>query len=299
MAPVTPAAFSMFRPALIVHGGAGVAAPDLNAVQRAGCTAALAAGWSLLLRGSSALEAVCAAVVVLENDPTFNAGLGSCLTSTGMVEMDASVMDGQGPRAGAVGAVQGIRNPVQLARTIMDDGRHVMLAGADVEAFARTHGVATCDPDDLVTAQQRQRWQQQHDQSTGTVGAAAVDRDGHVAAATSTGGLFYKLPGRVGDSALIGAGTYADDTLGAASATGQGEAIIRVVLAKSVVDALADGCDPAAAARRGVGRLARDAAGSGGIIVVDALGRLAHAFNTAHMTVGWMRADCADYVVCV
>jgi len=288
---------SMRRPALIVHGGAGMATPELAAAQHAGCTAALTAGWRVLQAGGGAVDAVCAAVMTLENEPAFNAGIGSCLTSTGTVEMDASVMDGCGARAGAVGAVRGVRNPVDLARRIMEDGRHVMLAGPEAEAFAHALGVPTCNPQDLVTERQRQRWEQRHHESTGTVGAAAVDRDGHVAAATSTGGVFFKLPGRVGDSAVIGAGTYADDTRGAASATGQGEAIIRVVLAKAVIDALADGRAPDAAARQGIALLERRVAGTGGIIVVDALGRLGHAFNTPHMTVGWMRADRADGVV--
>jgi L-asparaginase / beta-aspartyl-peptidase len=289
---------AILRPALILHGGAGLAHPERQTAQRAGCTAALAAGWSVLIDGGNALDAAVSAVAVLEDAPAFNAGLGSCLTSTGVVEMDATVMDGSTLCAGAVGAVRGIRNPVCLARAILDDGRHVMLAGCEAEAFARAHGVPTCAPESLITASQRQRWQERRDTGAmGTVGAAAVDRAGHVAAATSTGGIFYKLPGRVGDSAVIGAGTYADDALGAASATGHGEAIIRVVLAKSVVDDLGDGSDPAGAAHGGIQRLERRVAGSGGIIVVDALGRFGYACNTAHMTVAYMRPDLAGFHV--
>ncbi len=288
----------MFRPALIIHGGAGVANPELSAAQAAGCTAALTAGWQILARGGNALDAVCAAVAVLEDDPSFNAGVGSALTCAGTVEMDASVMDGNALRAGAVAVVRTVRNPVRLARAVLEDGRQVFLAGPDANGFARAHGVETCQPDDLTTPRQRQRWQQQHDTNPGgTVGAAAVDRDGHVAAATSTGGLFDKLPGRVGDSAVIGAGTYADDTLGAASATGHGEAIMRVALAKHVVDSLADGRDPARAAQCGMADLAQRVGGSGGIIVVDPLGRLGHASNTPHMTVAYMRSDLSAAVV--
>ncbi|MFQ5667638.1 MAG: isoaspartyl peptidase/L-asparaginase family protein, partial [Candidatus Binatia bacterium] len=224
---------------------------------------------------------------------------GSCLTSNGTVEMDASIMDGRGLQAGAVAVARGVSNPVRLARAIMEDGRFVLLAGQEVDAFARQHGLDTCAPEALVTESQRQRWRQQHDDpARGTVGAAAVDRAGHVAAAPSTGGIFDKLPGRVGDSALIGAGTYADDLRGAASATGQGEAIIRVVLAHYTVSMLHDGSDPTSAAQRGVRYLSdRTGGGLGGIIVVDPFGRLGYAYNTAHMTVGYMRPDCLRYVV--
>jgi beta-aspartyl-peptidase (threonine type) len=289
----------MFRPALIVHGGAGIAQPDLHTAQHAGCAAAVAAGWRVLLRGGSAIDAVCAAVVTLEDDPAFNAGLGSCLTSDGTVEMDASVMDGRTLHAGAVAVVRGVRNPVQLARAIMDEGRHVMFAGPEAEQLAHRLGIETCPPQELVTERQRQRWQERAggNGSAGTVGAAAVDGSGHVAAATSTGGLFFKLPGRVGDSAIIGAGTYADDALGAASATGIGEAIMRMVLAQRVVDALRHGGDPAQAARAAVGQLVQRVAATGGIIVVDPLGRLGYAANTPHMTVGYMRAELHDAVI--
>jgi beta-aspartyl-peptidase (threonine type) len=295
----------MSRPALIVHGGAGRRPPDLSAAQRAGCLAAVEAGWQILrcdgASGGAAIDAVCAAVVSLENDPAFNAGRGSCLTSAGTVEMDASVMDGRTLRAGAVAVVRGVLNPVRLARAIMEDGRHLMFAGSEAEAFARRFGIETCPPQTLVTERQWQLWQQRADgvgsQGAGTVGAVAVDSDGHVAAATSTGGVFCKLPGRVGDSALIGAGTYADDAVGAASATGLGEAIIRLVLACRVVDALRDGGDPAAAARAGISQLAQRVGATGGIIVIDPRGRIGYAANTPHMTVGYMCADlCAPVI---
>jgi L-asparaginase / beta-aspartyl-peptidase len=286
------------RPVLIVHGGAGIRQPELDAAQRAGCAAALAAGWQVLVAGGSALDAVCAAVMVLEDDPAFSAGVGSSLTTRGSVEMDASAMDGHGWRAGAVAVVRAVRHAVQLARTVMEDGRHVFLAGPDADEFARLHGVEMCRPETLITARQLERWQQgRAGGSTGTVGAAAVDRAGHVAAATSTGGTFLKLPGRIGDSAVIGAGTYADDALGAASATGQGETIIRVGLARSVVDALRDGCDPARAAQLGIRELERRVGGQGGIIVVDALGRCGAAHNTPHMTFGSMHADLSGPAV--
>jgi beta-aspartyl-peptidase (threonine type) len=288
----------MLRPALIVHGGAGIAVPEIAGEQRAGCAAAVAAGWRLLTQGASALDAVCAAVAALEEATAFNAGAGSCLTSAGTVEMDASVMDGGCGRAGAVAVVSRVLHPVHLARAIMEDGRHVLLAGAAAEAFASAHGIALCDPAALVTDRELQRWRQRSGpESGGTVGAAAVDRAGHVAAATSTGGISFKLPGRIGDSAIIGAGTYADDALGAASATGHGEAIMLAVLTKYVVDALRDGSDPGAAARRGMRYLTRQAGGAGGVIVVDPLGRFGYACTTPHMNVAYMRSDLASTVV--
>ncbi len=286
------------RPALIIHGGAGTGNRRLSAAHRAGCAAAIDIGWQVLSRGGRALDAVCEAVAALEDDPAFNAGTGSCLTSRGTVEMDAAVMEGGALRAGAVAVVRAVRNPVRLARALLDDGRHVLLAGAETATFARAHGIPTCKPDALITNRQLRRWRREHCSDTaGTVGAAAVDAAGRVAAATSTGGMAGKLPGRVGDSAIIGAGTYADESLGAASATGHGEAIIRVALAKFVVDALHNGRDPARAAQQGIDHLARRVASTAGIIVVDRLGGLGHAYNTPHMTVGFMRADLATPVV--
>ena len=289
------------RPTLIVHGGAGAANPELGAAQSAGCRAALHAGWQVLEDGGRAVDAVCAAVARLEDDPLFNAGVGSCLTSAGTVEMDAAVMHGGDLRAGAVAAVRTVRNPIRLARAIMDDGRHVLLVGAGAQAFATACGVPTCDPGELITERQLRRWQQRREPpapaTLGTVGAVAVDRDGHVAAATSTGGTFNKHPGRVGDTALIGAGTYADDSLGAASATGDGEAIIRLVLAKSVVTDLGDGNAPQRAAQLGIQTLGQRAHGTGGIIVVDFLGRFGYAHNSAHMTVGYMYAGLSEFVI--
>ncbi len=287
----------MLRPALIIHGGAGAVRAEMSAAQVRGCAAALHAGWQVLVHGGCALDGVCAAVAALEDDPHFNAGWGSCLTSRGTVEMDAAVMEGSAWRAGAVAVVSRVRNPVRLARALLEDGRHVMLAGPEAEAFASACGLSMCQPEELIAADQRQRWQQRRDAGTaGTVGAAAVDAGGHVAAATSTGGMAYKLPGRVGDSGVIGAGTYADDALGAASATGHGEAIMRVVLAKTVIDALADGSAPERAAQRGLEVLAARTASIAGIVVVDALGRFGFAHNAEQMTVAYMRPDLAEPV---
>ena len=290
----------MLLPSLIVHGGAGAAHPELQAAQAPGCRDALETGWRLLMGGAGALDAVCAAVARLEDDPAFNAGVGSCLTAEGSVEMDASVMDGSTLRAGAVAVVSRVRHPIELARAIMEDGRHVLLAGCGAETMARSCGLALCEPKELVTARQHELWKQRSAAgATGTVGAVAVDRRGHVAAATSTGGLFYKLPGRIGDSAVIGAGTFADDTLGAASATGQGEAILRVALAKTVTDALGHGNDPMVASHLGIRVLRERTGAAAGIIVVDRFGRIGHSHNTERLTLAYMRSDLSAPVVSI
>jgi beta-aspartyl-peptidase (threonine type) len=287
----------MVRPAIIVHGGAGMWPSPLLPGATAGCLAAARIGWAFVADGGSALDAAVAAVIALEDDPRFNAGRGSMLTENGTVEMDASAMDGAALAAGACAAVQGIRNPIALARAILADGNTVLLVGAGAERFADQHGIARCPPEALITDAQRARWQQRRtgDPGGNTVGAVAIDRAGHVAAATSTGGLFNKRAGRVGDSALIGAGTYADDTAGAASATGIGEAIMRVALAKTAVDLLRDGRHPMHATRAAVHDLARRTAAAGGIILVDALGRIGYAQTQAHMPIAFRDGTHADF----
>jgi beta-aspartyl-peptidase (threonine type) len=283
---------------LIIHGGAGRATPELVAERREGCRLALDAGWAVLRAGGSALDAVCAAVVELENCPVFNAGKGSVLTSAGTVEMDASVMEGTRLRAGAAAVVGTVRNPVQLARAILDDGNALFVAGVGAERLAAVKGLQICSPEDLMTDRQRQRWKQPAGAgSEGTVGAVAVDSAGGVAAATSTGGIEGKPPGRIGDSAVIGAGTYADDALGAVSATGQGEAIIRSVLARQTAEALRHGADPHVVATAAISILQQRTGGKGGLIVIDPLGRIGYAFNSEHLTFAWMRSDRAAFEI--
>lgn len=282
----------MFRPVLVIHGGAGRAFDERREERERGCRAALDAGWRILADGGGSLDAVCAAVVELENAPVFNAGKGSALTADGAVEMDASLMDGTRRGVGAVSVVRSVRNPIRLARCILDNGGAVFLSGAGAEEFARAHGVETCVPEELITDWQRERWMKREGPyGHGTVGAVAVDAAGRVAAATSTGGVEGKPPGRVGDSAVIGAGTYADDTLGAVSATGAGEAIIRAVWARDTAERLRSGADPAVVADAAVAHLDGATGGKGGLIVVDPFGRIGYAFNTPHMTFGWMRPD--------
>ena len=264
-----------------MHGGAGPIKDDSLPARLEACKAAAHAGWAILQRGGTAIDAVEAAVVVLEDNPLFNAGTGSTLNSLGKIEMDAAIMEGRSLRAGAVAAVSGVKNPIKLARRVLEDGRHVMLAGEGALLLARQIGFPECAPESLIVESEKKRWQSKH----GTVGAVAFDGMGRLAVATSTGGIFNKLPGRVGDSPLIGCGTYADD-YGAASCTGDGEAIIRLLLARSAVSYLQEGSEPMKAAQLAMIDLDDDRIhGSGGIILVDRFGKIGYARNTTHMPV--------------
>lgn len=273
----------MQRPAILVHGGAGRRIADA-AVAEAGCAAAAAAGWAVLSRGGSALDAVLAAVTLMEDDGTFNAGHGSCLTAAGTVEMDASIMDGAQRRGGGAAVVSTVRNPILLARAVMLDGRHVLLAGPGADAFALRCGLPATPNEAFITPRQRRRWEKQQQGTGNTVGAVAIDGEGHLAAATSTGGRVGKLPGRIGDSAILGAGTYADDRAGAASATGDGEAIIIAGLTKTAVDGLAGGRHPADVAAALVRDLKQERDAAVGLIVVDRFGRLGTAHSAEYMS---------------
>jgi beta-aspartyl-peptidase (threonine type) len=281
-------------PALIAHGGAG-GDPDDKPTYRAGLGEALARGWTILRQGGSALDAVEACVGALEEHPRFNAGHGSALTERGTVECDASIMEGDGLQAGAVGAVTGVPSPIRLARRILEDGRHILLVGDGALAFARDAGVPLCQPDALVTERQRARLAEHlaaraasaTPAAPGTVGAVAIDVRGLVVAGTSTGGYTGKRPGRVGDSALIGAGTYADSRLGGVSTTGHGEAFIRTVLARTALDVLKELDDPELAAEIALDVVREDGRGDGGLILMDWRGRLGWAHSTRFMPVGW------------
>lgn len=281
-------------PLILVHGGAGKVVPELVELRRCGIRDAALAGWRVLSGGASAVEAVEQAVRVLEDDPAFNAGKGSCLNRDGDIELDASIMDGRDLAAGAIGAVKRIANPVTLARAVMETGRHILLVAEGAQRFAVEVGITKCASDALVTERQRARWaalREAKAEGAGTVGAVARDRTGHLAAATSTGGLPFKAPGRVGDSALIGCGTYADDRLGAASCTGDGEAIIRLVLAKTALEFLRTGEEPMGAARRTVELLTARIGADAGIILLDPLGRIGIAKNTAQMACACIQGD--------
>ncbi len=267
-----------------MHGGAGADIAGRDEL-RVGMREAVAGGWRALAQGGTAIDAVEAAVRSLEDHPRFNAGRGSVLTSEGTVETDASLMEGDRLRNGAVAAVVGVRHPITLARRILDDGRHSLFVGAGAAARARDLGVPLCDPSELVTDRQRRRLAAIQ---AGTVGAVALDRHGTIAAGTSTGGTAGKLPGRVGDSALIGCGTYAESTLGGVSCTGDGEAIIRVALARRALEVLKSVGDPAHAAEVARSVLVEEGRGEGGLIVMAWRGRMGWARSTPLMPVGLM-----------
>ncbi len=279
------------HPSLILHGGAGAPDPTQHDERERGLRRAFDAAWAILQQHGSALDAVVRAVSELENEPTFNAGIGSCLTEDGDIEMDASVMEGMMFRVGAVGAVRTVRNPILLAQAIMQSQRHVFFVGEGAERFARAHGFPIVQQDELITQRQLQRWQASQPGSPGTVGAVARDRNGHLAAATSTGGMTNKLPGRIGDSAIIGAGTYADDSCGAGSATGKGESIIRTTLTRTAVEWLRDGRDPMWAATKAIDLLEKRTHSEAGLILIDALGRVGYAYNAPAMSVVFMVGD--------
>jgi len=281
-------------PALIVHGGAGADPQEGREELREGIRQAVQAGWDALEAGGSSLDAVEAAVRVLEDHPRFNAGRGSVLTSAGTVEMDASIMEGNELRNGAVGSVTAIRHPISLARRILESGRHSLFVGAGAVERARAFGIPPCDPAELITERQQKRLRAA---LPGTVGAVALDRRGVIAAATSTGGMAGKLPGRVGDSALIGCGTYAESNLGGVSCTGDGEAIIRVVLARRALETLKSVDDPGQACRVAVDVLVEEGRGQGGLILVDWRGRTGWAHSTPLLPVGFMSPSHAAPIV--
>lgn len=273
------------QPVIIVHGGAGALREEHIETVLTGCRDAALAGWHVLDTGGASLDAVVAAVTVLEDNPTFNAGTGATLNAEGKVQLDASIMQGAGLKAGAVAAVERVRNPIQLARKVLEDGRHVLLVAIGAERFAHVQGMSECDPAALITDRQRRLWKKKH----GTVGCVALDSNGRLAAGTSTGGLLGALPGRVGDSPQIGSGTYAND-IGGVSCTGIGEDIIRVVLAKTTVDLLGTGYDSATAARQALESFERQTQGEAGLVVIDRHGNVGFARNAQHMPVAWISA---------
>ncbi len=284
------------NPVLVVHGGAWAMPDDAVEAHVRGVRAALAAGWRVLGRGGSALDAVEEAVVVMEDDETFDAGRGSFLNRDGRVQLDALIMDGATLRAGGVGCVERLRNPVRAARKILGESPHVYFVGEGAERFAAEHGVRLCDNSELVIEREVRRlhdYQSQPDQhgndlfapatSHDTVGAVALDRDGNIAASTSTGGTLNKAPGRLGDSSLIGCGCYADNQSAAVSTTGWGEPIMKLVLAKWTADRAGSGALPAAAAREAMEHLKQRVNGHGGIIVLNTRGQFGIAHNTPRM----------------
>jgi beta-aspartyl-peptidase (threonine type) len=290
--------------ALAVHGGAGMIPRDENSHSRTasyhdGLRRALSAGRDILAAGGGALDAVTEAVATLEDDPLFNAGRGSVFTRAGTQEMDACVMDGIERRAGAVAGVFGPRNPVRAARAVMERSRHVLLIGEGALTFCRENSVAFCESGYFRSEarwrelQRALRLRDAEPPQHGTVGAVARDRGGNLAAATSTGGMTGKAPGRVGDTPIIGAGTYADNATCAVSATGHGEFFIRHGAAFAIAARLRYAGQPLDQAARAVIHELMAGGGSGGVVAIDRAGALALPFSTAGMYRGYVRDGIA------
>lgn len=287
---------------LAIHGGAGAAAsgrlaPEREAACRSDLAGALRAGHAVLAGGGAALDAVVAAVRVLEDSPLFNAGRGAVFTHDGAHELDAAVMDGASRRAGAVAAVTNVKNPVSAALLVLRHSPYVMLCGAGAERFAAGHGAEIVEPayfytDERYAQLERARGGAEEETEYGTVGAVALDEAGNLAAATSTGGLTNKHAGRIGDSPIIGAGTYADNASVAVSTTGVGEAFLRTVAAYDIAALVTyRGLSAHQAAEEVIMRKLPAAGGRGGAIVLDRRGELAMVFNTERMYRGVIRAD--------
>jgi beta-aspartyl-peptidase (threonine type) len=284
-------------PVLLVHGGAGHIPDDLVEPYVAGIRAALDTGWAVLAQGGSAVDAVEAAIVSMEDDGVFDAGRGSVLNRDGRVQLDAMIMDGSSLAAGGVGAVETVQNPIRLARVVMEASPLVYLVASGAERFATEHSFAQIDNATLVSPRERRRFEAAralagaeaagdaapvHD----TVGAVALDTRGNLAAGTSTGGTNYKPVGRIGDSSIVGSGGYADNESAAVSCTGEGEAIMRLVLGKWAVDRVAAGDSPQAAAQAAIERLGTRLDAHGGLILLDRTGRIGVAFNAYRMAWG-------------
>jgi L-asparaginase / beta-aspartyl-peptidase len=289
--------------AIIVHGGAGTMLPEFTERLQAGCKEAALVGWRILQAGGSALDAVEAAVRSLEDNPYFNAGTGASMTTDGKVELDAGMMDGHALAVGAVADVELIKNPISLARKVLESP-HVLLVGKGAQQFAQEQGIPLCKVEELMTGPRYKSWLDERSRKVhaspselaspdagqekhGTVGAVALDRSGKLAAATSTGGIPHKYPGRVGDSPLVGCGFYADDNA-AISCTGHGEDFVRLLIAKRAADFVAHGDNAHKAAESAIAVLAARATGTGGLIVVDRSGNVGYAWNSRHMSHAYM-----------
>ena len=284
-------------PVLVVHGGAWAMPDDMVEAHIHGVQNSLAAGWRVLERGGTALDAVEESVVIMEDDETFDAGRGSFLNREGKVQLDALIMDGATLRAGGVGCVERLPNPVRAARKILSESQHVYFVAEGAEKFAAAHGLNLCRNEDLVIARELKRLREYQSEAAGhgndlfapaishdTVGAVALDGEGNIAAATSTGGTLNKAPGRLGDSSLIGCGCYADNQSAAASTTGWGEPIMKLVLAKWTADRVSAGNLPAWAAQEAMNYLNQRLNGHGGIIVLDTQGQIGIAHNTPRLS---------------
>jgi len=291
-------------PVILVHGGAWAIPDDAcEAHERAA-----AAGWSALSRGASSLEAVEEAVAVLEDDDTFDAGRGAFLNRDGRVQLDALIMDGATLKAGGVGCVERLRNPVRAARVVLEKSPHIYFVAEGAERFASEQGIPLIDNSELILPREIERWKNAAEQrylhvpsefsgdfdSHDTVGAIALDRKGNIAAATSTGGTLNKAPGRVGDSSLIGCGCYADNETAAASTTGWGEPMMKLVFAKWATDRVTSDFGPHEVAPAAIQYLHARLNGHGGIILLDRRGRIGIAHNTPRMAWAWRGHEASE-----
>lgn len=298
--------------AIIVHGGAWDIPPALHADHQAGCRVAAEAGWAILAGGGSALDAVEAVVRVMEDHPVFDAGVGSHLNRDGVVELDAGVMDGRTLRAGAVACVKRVVNPIMLARRVLHDSEHVFLTGDGAERFAVEAGLPLCDPATLVVERERRLWEERRKTddegratadsgraafgAADTVGAVALDAAGDLAVGNSTGGTFFKHPGRVGDTPLIGCGLYADNVMGAAACTGWGEQIMKTVLAKTTVDHMALLGSATDAANVAIAYFQHRVGGLGGVICISPAGQIGFSHSTPYLAHAYRNEGMPDIV---
>lgn len=277
----------------MIQGGAGNFPRHSSEAYCKGLKRALDRGWDVLQSGGSSIAACEEAIVELEDESVFNAGTGSQLNRDGHGQMDAILMDGATLKSGAVASVERVLNPIRLARLVLERSPHMLLTASGAELFAIEHGMNLCDPSALITDREYRLWEEGSRKISkfGTVGAIALDAQGNLAAGTSTGGIRFKFPGRVGDSPLVGCGCYADNVGAAVSTTGEGESCMRVVLAKTANDFVASGHSAQAAADAAVSILANRTTGRGGLIVLDPQGRCGFAFNTLHMAYAFKTSD--------
>ncbi len=325
--------------AIVVHGGAGTISADRIEIAQAGCKEAALIGWRILQEGGSALDAVEAAVRALEDNPNYNAGTGSSFTANGSIEMDAGLMEGYTLQVGGVAAVERIKNPISLARRVLESP-HVLLSGRGAQEFALEQGLTLCKQEDLITERQYNNWQRireeqraaiqaeygdeptihrrevssipariereqditplnssipNREEKHGTVGAVAIGYSGRLAAATSTGGMPNKYPGRIGDSPLAGSGFYADENA-AISCTGHGEDFIRLLIAKRAADGVARGMSAREAAEAAIATLGAKAEGTGGLIIVDRFANVGFSWNSHNMAYAYIAQDMAEPV---
>ncbi|XP_072264609.1 isoaspartyl peptidase/L-asparaginase isoform X2 [Pyxicephalus adspersus] len=292
------------KPVIVVHGGAGAILQKYAEGYRSGVKRAALRGYDILRQGGDAITAVEEAVVVLEDDPHFNAGHGSVLNEEGEVEMDAIIMDGKDLSSGAVSAVRCIANPIKLARLVMEKTDHMLLTGNGAALFAKSQGIPEIPGEKLISERSRERWKKNLLSSStqkgfGTVGAVAVDSQGNVASATSTGGITNKMVGRVGDTACIGSGGYADNNSGAVSTTGHGESIMKVTLARLILHYMEQGMSVEEAADAGLNYMKTRVDDSGGVIVVNSAGEWTAKFSTNQMSWAAIKDDnlnCGIYL---